>query len=125
MAAERLAGRVAANLPRLWEKAQPQAPGSYWPKLPDQQWKLDFSEGVDDILRRVRAFGSLECLAQVNQGLIFVRHAVGWHEAHAHKPGSVVYSNGRNIVMAARDGYIGIVEWSLIARNQMEQLGRT
>lgn len=125
MAAQRLAARVAADVPGLWEKAQPQAPGSYWSKLPDQQWIIDFGETVDDILRRVRAFGSLECLAEVNQSLIFVRRAVGWHETHPHAPGSVVYSNGRNIVVAVRGGYIGIVEWSLIARNQVEQLGRS
>jgi len=114
MAAKRLAGRVAADLPALWNGARAQGSGSYWKHWRPEDRKLDFSRGVDDVLRQVRAFGMIECTASVNGVDIFVRRAVGWTEAHNATPGTMVHSDGAAMVVAARDGYIGIVEWSLL-----------
>jgi methionyl-tRNA formyltransferase len=76
--------------------------------------RLDFSLGVDAILRRVRAFGPIECLAHINGATLYVRRAVGWHESHAFPAGSVIHVNGLSLVVAAADGFIGLTEWSLI-----------
>lgn len=114
MAASRLASRVAADFIKLWDQARAQGAGSYWPRWKAEERALDFSRGVDDVLRTLRAFGRIECTAKVNGVEVFVRHAVGWKEAHAARPGSVAHSDGTMLVVAAQDGYIGIVEWSLI-----------
>ncbi|WP_394781880.1 formyltransferase family protein [Undibacterium sp.] len=120
-----LARQVASDFTDLWECASPQgAGGSYWEKLPDAEWMLKFDHPVADVLRRIRAFGQHECIAHLNNVMMFVRRAVGWKELHIHAPGTVIYTNGRNVVVAVEDGYIGIVEWSLIAKNQVVQLGR-
>jgi methionyl-tRNA formyltransferase len=124
MAAGRLAARVAADLPGLWRKARPQGPGSYWKLTGDDERTLDFTAPVEAILRQVRAFGMTETVAHVNGKTVYVRRAVGWTEAHAHAPGSVVHADGRRSVIAASDGYVGLLEWSPIPLVATEAVGR-
>lgn len=114
MAAQRLAARVAANFAELWDRAKPQGAGGYSKHWTNEDRRIDFSASVDAILCRIRAFGLIEAMATINGIAIFVRRAVGWCEPHAHAPGTQVYVNGLTMVVAARDGYIGIVEWSLL-----------
>lgn len=113
MAAKRLARRLAEDFARLWREARPQGPGSYWPRWKPEERALDFTRGVDEVMRTVRAFGRIECTARVNAVDIFVRRAVGWKEAHNLAPGKVAHSDGSMLVVAVGDGYVGIVEWSL------------
>ncbi|HUW50485.1 MAG TPA: formyltransferase family protein [Sulfuricella sp.] len=113
MTAKRLAERVAVNFTSLWDNAKPQGIGSYSRHWTNEDRTIDFSDGVNDILRRVRAFGLIEFMAKVNEVAIFIRRAVGWVEHHAHRPGALVHVNDHTMVVAARDGYIGIIEWSL------------
>jgi methionyl-tRNA formyltransferase len=124
MAAGRLAARVAADLPGLWERAAPQGRGSYWKLTNDSERTLDFTAPVESVMRQVRAFGLTETIAHVNGKTVFVRRAVGWTEAHGHAPGSVVHADGRRSVVAARDGYIGLIEWSPIPLVATEAVGR-
>jgi len=113
MANIRLAERVAGNFPALWHQAMPQGAGSYWPKLDQQDRVIDFTHSVDSIMRQIRAFGLIECQAQLNGIQIYVRRAVGWEEMHSHLPGTVAHVNNKSIVVAAQNGYIGIIEWSI------------
>ena len=112
MATARLAYRVAMNFETLWKHATPQTGGEYWPKPTAAQRTIDFKLSVADILRRVRAFGDLECLALIKGVRVRVRRAVGWVQTHGNRPGAVVYSSGASMVVAAGDGYIGLVDWS-------------
>lgn len=124
MAMASLARRVARDLPALWGGARPQAGGSYWKRLGDGDRTLDFAAPVETILRTVRAFGLTESIAKVNGQTIYVRRAVGWTEPHAHKPGTVVHADGRRSVVAAADGYIGLIEWSPVPIVTTELVGR-
>jgi methionyl-tRNA formyltransferase len=94
--------------------ATPQSDGSYHSKWTELERRLDFSQSVQEILRRVRAFGPLECIAKLGKTTLFVRRAIGWTEAHSVPPGTVVHANSLALVVAAADGYIGLTEWSLI-----------
>jgi methionyl-tRNA formyltransferase len=114
MAARPLAADIAANLAEYWQAATPQGPGRYYPKWTDTDRRLDFNQPVANILRRVRAFGPIECIAQFERMQLFVRRAVGWEESHQFPPGTVVYVNQLAFVIAAADGYVGLTEWSLI-----------
>lgn len=115
LAARRLASDVGANFEHYWQAAVPQSDGSYFPPWTDADRRLDFSQSVAQILRRVRAFGPLETLAEVGQLRLFVRRAVGWTEAHRLAAGTVVHANQLSMVVAAGDGFIGLTEWSVIA----------
>jgi methionyl-tRNA formyltransferase len=115
LANQRLAGEVADRFVELWDRARPQGEGSYYPLWSDQDRSLDFSHTVAQILRRVRAFGPVECLARVNDVTLFVRRAVGWLETHRVLAGTVVYANGPSVVVAVADGFVALTEWSLLS----------
>jgi methionyl-tRNA formyltransferase len=124
MASRRLAQRVAADLPALWAQARPQQGGSYWPRWSEEERLIDFRQPVASIARHVRAFRCVEALAEVNGVLIYVRRVVVWTESHAHVPGAMVHRCNHSLVLAARDGYVGLVEWSVIAPDAVSNLGR-
>lgn len=114
LSARRLATRVARDFRALWDASQPQANGSYWPKTTDADRTLDFSAPVAEILRVARACGAHECIAPIGAMPLFVRHAAGWEEAHDHLPGTIVHRYRRSLVVAARDGFIALLDWSAL-----------
>jgi len=121
MAAKRLCRRLAADLPGLWARATPQGQGTYWPRITEAQRYLDWARSVDDILRTVRAFGSIETLAQVDGRRLHVWAAAGWTEAHALAPGTLVHRHRRHMVVAARDGFIQLTGWSTTPPQSAQQ----
>lgn len=114
MTGKTLAKRIAADLPSLWQTATPQAEGSYSPDCAPQERRLDFTQNVADILRRVRAFGLLETIAAVNGVDFFVRRAIGWQQRHDYAPGKLILLSDQQMLVSARDGFVGILEWSLV-----------
>jgi methionyl-tRNA formyltransferase len=78
------------------------------------QRTLNFSHSVAQILRQLRAFGPMECIARLNNTVLFVRRAVGWTDSHQVPAGTVVYINSLAMVVAAADGFIALTQWSLI-----------
>lgn len=124
MAGERLASRVADDLPGLWERAQPQVGGSYFKRWTDEERTLDFTKSVEENMRLSRAFGKIEVMANVNDSRIFVRNMVGWTEPHSHKPGWVIHVYRRLTVIAVKDGYICLIDWSHIDPFRAPHTGR-
>ncbi|MBX9933415.1 MAG: hypothetical protein K2Y56_18080 [Methylobacterium sp.] len=125
MAARRIAlGPIARELPARWRAAEAQGEGSYWPRVTDADRTLDFRAGVEAVLRRVRAFGTIETIARIGDSRVYVAEAHGWIESHRHTPGTIVNRYRRHIVVAARDGYIQVTRWSPIAMADADQLGR-
>ncbi|MCJ2084020.1 methionyl-tRNA formyltransferase [Methylobacterium sp. J-090] len=125
IAARRLAaGPIARDLPARWREAEPQGEGSYWPRVTDADRTLDFRSDVAAILRRVRAFGTIETIARLGDNRVYVAAAEGWREPHRHTPGTVVHRYRRHVVVAARDGYIQLSRWSPVAMTEVGHLGR-
>jgi methionyl-tRNA formyltransferase len=124
MHSSQLACEVAQNLAELWPRATPQGPGSYWGRWSEQEATIDYGESVEAILRKIRAFGLIEMCTMLTGVRVFVRRAVGWTETHEYAPGTVVHNNERQIVVAARDGFIGLVEWSTVDPFTYRELGR-
>jgi methionyl-tRNA formyltransferase len=124
MAGRRLAALLATDLPRLWADATLQGDGTYWPRVTEAQRTIDFTRDVADVLRTVRAFGSIESLAQVDGKRLYVWHAAGWTESHRHKPGEVVHKHRRHIVIAVRDGFVQLTGWSALAPETAREAGR-
>ncbi|MGC8519334.1 MAG: methionyl-tRNA formyltransferase [Steroidobacteraceae bacterium] len=120
-----LARKVAGNFETLWREATVQGEGSYWKLFTDADRTLDFRQPVERIIRTVRAFGDCECLAKVAEAQIYVRRAVAWPAEHTLVPGTVVHNSAMRLVVAASDGYVGLLEWSLIAPDALAQrIGR-
>jgi methionyl-tRNA formyltransferase len=114
LAARPFAADIADHFVEYWNAARPQVGGTYYPKWGEAERRLDFSQSVAQILRRVRAFGPIECLAHLNNTTLYVRRAVGWTEAHKLPPGTVAHVNHLTFVVAVADGYIALTQWSLL-----------
>ncbi len=122
IAARRLATRIAENFVPLWQAATPQGPGTYWPMWKTIDRAIDFAQPVEAILRHIRAFGLIESLAFVNHRWLTVHRATGWQEANGPAPGTVVHVDNRTIVVAVRDGYIGLIEWMFTPDETLAEL---
>lgn len=125
LAARRLAlGPIGREISERWRRAEPQGDGEYWPRATDADRTLDFRQDVAAILRRVRAFGAIESIARLGENRVHVAAAEGWREAHRHAPGTVVHRYRRQIVIAARDGFVLLTRWSPVPLAEAGQIGR-
>jgi methionyl-tRNA formyltransferase len=112
MAAKRIAASLADDLPQLWAQAKPQGPGTYWPRMTQDQRTLDWSQGARQVLRTIRSFASIETFAQVDSRYIYVWEGNGWEEPHGYRPGTLVHKHRRHLVVAVRDGFVQLTGWS-------------
>lgn len=125
MAARRIAiGPIAKDLAARWQAAEPQGSGSYWARVSDADRTLDFRAGVAAVMRRVRAFGTIETIARLGDNRVYVAAAEAWLEPHRHAPGTIVNRYRRHVVVAASDGYVQITRWSPVAVTDLGQVGR-
>jgi methionyl-tRNA formyltransferase len=124
MAAKRLARRMADYFPELWVQAMPQGEGSYWPNYTLAERVIDFNQPVAAVLRHIRAFGATESLARVNGTWVVVKRAVGWSEPSSYPAGAVAHIHNRTVVVAAKDGYVGLVEADLARSDLLERLAK-
>jgi methionyl-tRNA formyltransferase len=124
MGAGRIAGTILRDLPGLWASAVPQGAGSYWNRSTDADRMLDWSRGVEHVLRTVRAFGSIESIARLGGADVFVSAATGWHEAHELAPGALVHRYQRHITVATSDGFVILTRWSSLSQSQARDTGR-
>jgi methionyl-tRNA formyltransferase len=122
MAASKLAARVAGQFTGLWEKATPQQCGDYWAKPVLEDRVIDFTRPVEEILRHIRAFGSNVSFIKVEGVWLGVTRAVGWPEVHQHQPGRIVHAFSRSIVVAASDGYVGLLEFEIALKPLSNQI---
>ncbi len=114
IAGRRLAAHVARNFGELWRCAVPQGSGTYWPKITLADKMVDFAKPIDEQLRHVRAYGRTGSVANVEGTWHVVKSAVGWQEAHEHRPGALVPTHGRAVVVAAPDGYLAILDSEVV-----------
>jgi methionyl-tRNA formyltransferase len=121
MAAKELAAGIASDLPRLWNDAKPQGPGTYWPRVTQAQRTVSWNGSVRDVLRTIRAFGSIEAFAQIDSRYVYVWEATGWEEPHRYRPGTLVHRHRKHMVVAARDGFVQIGGWSPYAPGSARQ----
>ena len=112
MANKRLAAKVAQNFYQLWENSEPQPQSEFWHLWSEKDKTLDFNCQVDELLRIFNAFGVHEVIANVNGYRVKVRQLLGWSEPHQNNPGQVVHTFNNILVVAARDGYIALTEWT-------------
>jgi methionyl-tRNA formyltransferase len=107
-----LALQAARELPTLWAAATPQQGGVYWPFDTDAHRTLDFSQTIDEIMLIVRSCGLLECIAPLREGTLHVSRAEAWQQPHRFPPGTIVHRHGEQLIVAASDGFVALLEWS-------------
>lgn len=106
MAAPRHILELIAGFDHFWDRARPQRGGSVWPDPTRQDCTLDWTCGVAEIGRTVRAFGSSGCFAVLDGASLRIRSVDGWTDRPHHAPGTVVPDTAPALVVAAADGYV-------------------
>ena len=112
LAAKDIARSLADDLPGLWREAKPQGRAAIGPVSPPRSAMSDWTKNVDDVLRTIRAFGSIDMLRPDRHPrrpcLGSRRLAAGPPEI----PGTLVHRHRRHLVIAARDGFVQLTGWS-------------
>ncbi len=107
MKASGFVSRAVNDLTTLWEEATRQgAESSTWPMPDDDERVLPWAGGVAAVMRLVRGFGKFESTAVLDGSEWMVTDAQAWAEAHSYVPGTIVHRMGREVVVAASDGFV-------------------
>ncbi|HTI35258.1 MAG TPA: formyltransferase family protein [Miltoncostaea sp.] len=104
--AARLLPDVLDDLDGAWARRTPQGPGRSWPFPDEADRTLPLAGPVADIDRVARAFPAGTLLAVLGGRPRAVARAAAWPEPHGHRPGAVVQGGGREVLVAAADGYV-------------------
>jgi len=106
LAAAPLLAKVMSQTDTFWANAVPQNGGSIWPFPSDSEMTLDWRAPVEDIHRVVRAFGKMHSTAEFDGKKWNVADASVWEECHEYQPGSIVLRTNREVLIAARNGFV-------------------
>jgi len=98
--------KVMENLDKVWDGATPQGKGSYWPMPTESDRTIDWREPVANIERMVRAFGKFVTYAEIEGKKYYVQEVTVWKEKHNIKPGTLAHEMNRELVVAAKDGFV-------------------
>lgn len=116
LTAPNLLAKAFSDLPALWANAQAQSEvtASHF-KAPDEGLRtFRFQMGVEEILRIARAFGRYGSLTHLGDDRLVVYNLAGWVEAHSHAPGTLAAVMSRELVVAAKDGFIVLKEFQKV-----------
>lgn len=116
MGAAKDAVAVMADLPAAFKAAAPQdeAKARHFPPPTDALRTIDWRYSVGRIVKISRAYGRYGCLAPVEGHLLAVYALDAWAEVHNHAPGSVVYRQRTNMVIAAADGFVCLKDFEVV-----------
>lgn len=113
MRAPDMLSMVMKDLNHYWENAKPQnhKKALVFPAPTDDMRILDWDKPVARIDKTARAFGRYGSLARFNDALWIVYAHDAWQERHSVKPGTVAARLSREIVIAAKDGFVCLKEF--------------
>lgn len=101
------------NLEKFYSQATPQDKGSYWPEISSEQRRIDWTDSTYQILKQIRAFGSLGTIAYIQNRKTKITTASGTESKHEFNPGTVTHENEMSLTIATLDGFITILKSSL------------
>jgi methionyl-tRNA formyltransferase len=104
--AENLLLKLLEDILGHWEKATEQISGSYWKQPTIKQRTFHPKMTVDEIDRIVRAFGKFNAYTIIHGVLYAVNDVCVWQSLHGHVPGTLIVCNEKEMVLAAKDGYV-------------------
>jgi len=106
---------LLGEIKEKWKDTVPQDEdyATYFPPPDDATRTLHWEDNVKDIQRRAAAFGRYGCYGMVGKKRLNIFALDGWEEPHQYKPGACVSIQNNIAIIAARDGFITIKDFSL------------
>lgn len=96
-----------------WSNAKPQYGGSYWPMPRDVDRTLDWNYDVITLKKISRAFGKFDSFAVFDDKEWIVQDISICHANHNYLPGTVIHRMNKEVVIAAKDGYVCLRFYSI------------
>ncbi len=113
MHAPQLISEVMSKLSYYWKNAEQQREmdASHWPPPDETMRSFDWEKTVEDIDKTGRAFGRYGALARFDDLLWVVYDYKAWKEDHEFEPGEIACRLSRQIIIAAKDGFVCLKEF--------------
>ncbi|MCB1783689.1 MAG: hypothetical protein KDI13_06795 [Alphaproteobacteria bacterium] len=104
---------IVRDISNLWHQAKPQDPAqaTHVPPPDEAMRSLDWTQTIESLNQKGRAFGRFGVIATLQNRNFVVFNFKGWQEAHSNTPGDVLLAGPREIIVAAKDGYICLKEF--------------
>ena len=113
---------LLSKLDEYYQNSQTQDEGSYWPSCTVHQQSLDWRQPTAQLLRTLRAFGSLGTYAEISGkpcAITFAPTVLRIHGKcyqHDYSVGKVILNNEQHIIIATIDGELSIPKEALFWR---------
>ncbi len=108
--------KIIADLPTYWKNAQPQneEEASAFAPPNEATRTINWNSAIQDIDRKLRAFGSFGCFAHINgKPYAIFAHSFS-EESHDFDPGTMVEATDNAIKIAAKGGFITATKFQMI-----------
>ena len=112
---------IVSNIEKYWHDAvvQDDTKASSYPMPENSIRRMNWTESVDALLLKGRAFGRFGMMATIRNDAgqsqnLAVFQFTGWIEAHDHKPGTLMRSSPREVVVAVKDGFLCLKEFQVL-----------
>ena len=106
LSAQRLLDRFVASPGKFWTAATQQIGGEYWGLPTTAEQTVDWNQSVELIDRMIRAFGKCDSMGLLDGKQWVFKDATVWKEKHTFSCGEVVLRSSREILVAAKDGFV-------------------
>lgn len=110
-----LLDKLLSNLEHYYQHASKQSVGSDWEKVSRDDQTINWHKPTKEVLKQIRAFGSLGVYAQLSEQHYLITAAEGVEYKHQFNPGEVIFIDQMRLVIATNDGLISMPRSSLIA----------
>lgn len=106
--AAKLVQRLMRNFEKYWSNAKPQANGEYWEYPSEEAMTFNGFMKVKEIDKIIRAFGKFDSCASFLGKKWLIHDANCWEEKHEYKPNTIVHVTNKEVLLAAKDGFVCI-----------------
>ncbi len=123
MALPDMVSDIVTNIDKYWEQATPQDEGKalHFPPPSDEMRTLDWTKDVKDIDTTARAFGRYGSIAIIKDEYWIVYALDTCKENHDLEPGAIACLLPREVIMAAKDGFVCLKDLQKVEQQLQEQ----
>ena len=114
--------KIINNLPTYWSNAKPQDGwhATSYPAVATEMRTLSWADSAADLRLKSKAFGRYGVLAEIenNEGMrqrLAVYQFTTWVEPHGEKPGTLMRSSPREIVVSVADGFVCLKDFQVVS----------
>lgn len=111
--AKKLLLKLIESPQKYLNKSKEQGAGNYWPMPKYKDMLIDWNMTVQQIFQMKRAFSTMDFCANFDNQDWIVSDLSVWIEAHNYKLGEVIHKSNKEVVVAAKNGFVCIKQFKI------------